>query len=206
MAALAEQMYVQELCGFRRIADHFGTNHHSVKRLLVARGVTIGRTNASRPFSAEHRAAISAGCKGRVSWCKGKTMPEITRLKNGLGHLRFDVDLEWAQGFDLEVFMMINKMLTPRLERWRIDTAEYVKIVERFSTDAQFLGIFKTWIDSGKELYLTPSLDHIVPAARGGTDTADNLQVLTWFENRCKNDMTQTEWDAIKSNINRYFV
>ena len=35
---------------------------------------------------------------------------------------------------------------------------------------------------------------------------ADNLQVLTWFENRCKNDMTQAEWSAIKLNINRYFT
>ena len=34
----------------------------------------------------------------------------------------------------------------------------------------------------------------------------ENLQFLSWFENRCKNDMTQLEWDEIKKNINKYFV
>ena len=34
----------------------------------------------------------------------------------------------------------------------------------------------------------------------------DNLQFLSWFENRCKNDMSQEEWDVLKSNIQEYFV
>lgn len=28
--------------------------------------------------------------------------------------------------------------------------------------------------------------------------------ILTWFENRCKNDMSQEEWNNIKSNIKDY--
>lgn len=32
--------------------------------------------------------------------------------------------------------------------------------------------------------------------------------VVRWayVENRCKNDMSQDEWDALKSNIEEYFV
>lgn len=56
------------------------------------------------------------------------------------------------------------------------------------------------------QLYKRPSLDHIVPKAKGGTNDLENLQFLSWFENRCKNDMTQLEWDEIKKNINKYFV
>lgn len=53
---------------------------------------------------------------------------------------------------------------------------------------------------------MKPSLDHITPKAKGGTNELDNLQFLTWFENRCKNDMSQEDWDKMKSNILEYFV
>lgn len=51
-----------------------------------------------------------------------------------------------------------------------------------------------------------PSLDHIVPKAKGGTNDLENLQFLSWFENRCKNDMTQDEWNILKSNIGEYLI
>lgn len=41
---------------------------------------------------------------------------------------------------------------------------------------------------------------------KGGTNALDNLQFLSWFENRCKNDMSQEEWDNLKSNIEEYFI
>jgi hypothetical protein len=42
--------------------------------------------------------------------------------------------------------------------------------------------------------------------AKGGTNDIENLQFLSWFENRCKNDMTQTEWNNLKLNIQEYFI
>ena len=42
--------------------------------------------------------------------------------------------------------------------------------------------------------------------SKGGKNSLDNLQFLTWFENRCKNNMTQKEWDKLKQNINNYFI
>ena len=41
---------------------------------------------------------------------------------------------------------------------------------------------------------------------KGGTNNINNLQVLTWFENRCKNDMTQKEWDNMKERIGDYLI
>lgn len=49
-------------------------------------------------------------------------------------------------------------------------------------------------------------IDHIIPKAKGGTNSLDNLQFLSWFENRCKNDMSQEEWKVLKSNIQEYFI
>ena len=34
----------------------------------------------------------------------------------------------------------------------------------------------------------------------------DNLQFLTWFENRAKNNLSQEEWNKIKENIGDYLV
>ena len=76
----------------------------------------------------------------------------------------------------------------------------------KFYDDIQFNRIYKIWVDSNFEPYKRPSLDHIVPKAKGGTNDLENLQFLSWFENRCKNDMTQLEWNEIKKNINKYFV
>ena len=59
---------------------------------------------------------------------------------------------------------------------------------------------------SGYEKYKKPSLDHIVPKAKGGTNDLNNLQFLSWFENRCKNDMTQEEWNNLKINMNEYLI
>lgn len=38
------------------------------------------------------------------------------------------------------------------------------------------------------------SIDHIIPRSKGGTDTIDNLQWVTWTVNRSKNDMTHEEF------------
>ena len=58
----------------------------------------------------------------------------------------------------------------------------------------------------GKEKYKKPSLDHIVPKSKGGTNDIENLQFLSWFENRCKNDMSKEDWNNLKLNIQEYFI
>ena len=42
--------------------------------------------------------------------------------------------------------------------------------------------------------------------ANGGKLDIDNLQFLTWFENRAKNNLSQEEWNKIKDNIGDYLV
>lgn len=76
----------------------------------------------------------------------------------------------------------------------------------KFYNDKQFNYIYLRWVKSGFEVYKKPSIDHITPKAKGGKNNIENLQFLTWFENRCKNDMSQNEWDILKLNIGEYFV
>ena len=59
----------------------------------------------------------------------------------------------------------------------------------------------------GKKKWLKPSLDHINPRSNNRSlIDLDNLQFLTWFENRCKTDIPQNEWENIKSKIKDYFI
>ena len=47
-----------------------------------------------------------------------------------------------------------------------------------------------------------PSLDHIQPKSRNGGWELDNLQILTWFENRAKAEMTSAEWIEFRKTNN----
>ena len=83
----------------------------------------------------------------------------------------------------------------------------YKKYIKKFYNDKQFNSLYKKWIDNKEDRYLKPSLDHIVSKSKNGElNNLDNLQFLSWFENRCKNDMTSKEWDKLKQNINNYLI
>ena len=54
-----------------------------------------------------------------------------------------------------------------------------------------------------------PSIDHIIPKSRGGTNDLNNIQFLTVFENLAKRDMTMQEWEEFKLKTNthsQYFI
>jgi hypothetical protein len=51
-----------------------------------------------------------------------------------------------------------------------------------------------------------PSLDHIEAKANGGKLDINNLQFISWLENRTKVDIPLVEWNKIKENIGDYLV
>jgi hypothetical protein len=164
---------------------------------------------AKRIFSKEHRANLSKACMGRETWSKGKKMPKISLYKNMLAHIRFNISLDWLMQFqDIEQLKTLNKCITNRSGRFNCSDEWYKSYIEKFYYDYQFNNVYTRWYVLGNKQnpYLRPSIDHIVPKAKGGTNDIDNLQFLSWFENRCKNDMTQQEWDNLKSNIGDYLV
>ena len=172
----------------RSIADKLGTNHKLISKILKKSGVQTRKPKNLR------------GVK--------KFSCDIERNYNNMAmHLRFDVSVEWLMKFnDFDKLKLLNNVITNRSCRWDVSSEWYRSYIERFYNDDQFNGIYERWINSGEEKYKKPSLDHIIPKAKGGTNDIENLQFLSWFENRCKNDMPQEEWDNLKSNIEEYFV
>lgn len=172
----------------RSIASESGTNHKLISRILKRNGVQTRKPKNLR------------GLK--------KFDCDIERNYNNMAkHLRFDVTVEWLMQFsDFSKLKLLNEVITNRDGRWNVSTEWYKKYIEKFYIDSQFNAIYYTWLVSGKSKYKKPSIDHVTPKAKGGTNDLDNLQFLSWFENRCKNDMSQEEWDKLKTNIQEYFI
>ena len=161
----------------------------------------------TRVFSEEHRRKISESCKGRKTWNKGKKMSKSSLYKNMVSHLRFNVDVAWIEKFeDIERLKFLNSCISKRKDRFEVSDSWYVSYIEKFYSDQQFNRIYQKWLSNGKDKYLRPTIDHINPRASGGKNDLNNLQFLSWFENRAKCDMTQSEWDRLKININQYLV
>ena len=204
------RLYEQEGWTLRRIARQFNTNHHKVRRLLVRHGIEITQKGRKRePFTEEHKRNIGNSSRGRTCYWKGKNMPKDALYKNMRAHLKYDVDLEWLHQFDdIEKLKVLNRSFGKKRDCRGLTVGVYQSFIEKFYHDNQFNKIYAKWADSGScDKYLKPSLDHIVPKSQGGAlDDLDNLQFLTWFENRCKNDMSQSEWLEMKHNLAEYLL
>ena len=172
----------------RRIALELDTNHNLISRILNGKNIQTRKPNNLR------------GIK--------KFECDNERLYNNMAtHLRFNVSYEWLMQFkDFNKLKLLNDVITNRGGRWSVDTEWYKEYLLKFYNEKQFNSIYHKWCLSGYEKYKKPSLDHIIPKAKGGTNDIENLQFLSWFENRCKNDMTQTEWNNLKLNIQGYFI
>lgn len=131
----------------------------------------------------------------------------VVLYKNMKGHLKFDVSLEWLMQFDLDRLKILNKMA--RYDRLDMDREKYIKYITKFYNDPRFDKVYLFWLSSGRDFYAQPSLDHIHSKSNKGSNELDNLQVLTWFENRAKRDMNMDQWKYFKLKFNLkcdYFV
>ena len=200
-----KKLYKEQNWSLRMIADKFNTDHHKIKRILIGMDVSIEKKQR-KPMTEEHKVNISKACKGRKSWVSGKKMPKESLYKNMASHLRFDVSCEWLSQFeDVEKLKFLNRCIIDRSGRFNVNDDWYKSYIVKFYYDKQFNNIYKKWFGSCDK-YLRPTIDHINPKANGGDNEIENLQFLTWFENRAKNDMSQDEWNKVKANIKDYLL
>ena len=174
--------------------------------------------NKLRVFTKEHRQKISDSRKrlkasGWIPYNKGLKTADRPNgkellVKNMKAHLRFNVPYQWLMQFDdFEKLKFLNRAITPRDVRFKVDTEWYRDYILKFYYDKQFNDIYSKWISGGKkDKYLIPTIDHINPKAKNGDNQLSNLQFLTWFENRAKNDMPIVVWQKLKENIKDYLI
>jgi hypothetical protein len=159
----------------------------------------------TRIFTVEHRRKISESCKGRDTWSRGKKMTRDHNLKNMKAHLKYDVSLEWLDSFeDMEKLKYLNRSLSRRRDCEGFTAEIYKQFIEKFYSDEKFNALFEKW-QITKDKWIKPSLDHIKAKCKGGTLLLDNLQFVSWLENRAKVDIDQDKWESIKARIGEYF-
>lgn len=197
-------LYCEKKYTLRMIAEELGTNHHRVKRILDKHGIEItSKGRVRKPFTEEHKKKISESCKGREAWCKGKKMPKSSLYLNMKNHLKWNVSIEFLKQFeDIDRLKTLNLILTRDRVSKHFDERKYMEFISRFYDDPKFVKQFNEFKKTGNK-YDKPSLDHIIPLSRGGEWEIGNLQIVSWFENRAKCDMTQGEFDKM---INKYFI
>lgn len=191
------RLYVEELWTLRRIAGHLGTNHHRVRRVLNRHGVPITAKRRRPPMSEERRRQISERAKGRSTWSKGLKLSEAFCRANMKGRLGGAIDL--GKYPDYAKLKFLTAILAKRKSGLGGDDASRVAFLDRFYFDEGFNAVYAAWIESGKDKWHYPSLDHKHAKSNGGGWDLDNLRFITWFENRAKAEMSVDEWDRFKA-------
>lgn len=109
---------------------------------------------------------------------------------------------------NFEYFLYLHKLLTSCTDKYYIHCPieEYEKAIIYLDENEQFHKVYDFWNKQEKNNtfydWAKPSLDHIVPKSKGGTNKIENLQVVTVFENLAKRDMTWDEWCDFKRKTN----
>ena len=188
----------------RHISDICNSNHHMIKRILIRNGVEITKRKTLKPYTEERRQKQSESSKGRKCWSKGLKMTREHNLKNMKAHLKYDVSLEWLSKFeDIEKLKYLNRSLSRKRDCEGFNTEIYIQFIERFYADSKFNELYYKWIETNDK-WIKPSLDHIEAKCNGGSLLIDNLQFISWLENRAKIDIDQELWNKMKQNINYY--
>ena len=197
-----KRLYIEEQYSLESIARSFSVSAGTVRRQLLKMGVKTRAKpvkGSKRPaFSSEHKERIRESAKGRPSYWKGKKHTKRMLYLNMLTHMHWTVDLDFLTQFDdIERLKALNRLLTRDRVSEHFDTAKYMRFIEKFYHDEKFIRQLELFAESNNK-YDRPSLDHIIPLSRGGTWDLDNLQIISWFDNRAKCDMTQDEYEAMK--------
>lgn len=198
-----KRLYVEEKYSMRKIGRILKRDHHYIKRRLEEEGIEITQRGRIRdPFSDETKRKMSEKAKQRGANNQGVKMSIKAVYKNMRAHLKYDIELDWLMQFkNIEKLKCLNKILSRDRVCIHFNSEKYKMFIEKFYYDTNFNKQFEIYCVT-RDKWDLPSLDHVLPLSKGGTWDLDNLQIISWFENRAKCDLQMKKFEEL---IRKYF-
>lgn len=140
---------------------------------------------------------------GYHTFTRGKKPPlseDAKKLMMSAAFERDEAEIDLSRYTNYEKISLLSKRFS--VFRWKYDVQfSRLEFFEKFYFDKQFNNVFDKWRDGQYHKLLTPSIDHIIPTARDGLTSLENLQWLPVWENKAKSDCTQEEWLSFKKEF-----
>lgn len=83
---------------------------------------------------------------------------------------------------------------------------KHMDAIEYLVKRADFWLCWRLYRDNDFKTLYKPTLDHIVPVSKGGTDEVDNLQWLPRFANIWKLAETNEDWQGLVKQAPEFFI
>lgn len=124
------------------------------------------------------------------------------RFTKFVHNLVWEVDNIWARQFkNFEKLTCLVKRINKKMRK-EMDTPMFKAYVEKFYFDENYNNIYNYYISKGKDRMLAPSLEHVNPVSKGGSQTdLDNIIFITFFENHVKEATPNDEWQEVKKDL-----
>jgi len=190
------RLYAVEMWTLRRIARLFDTNHHIVERVLNRNSVF--KDDKGRKQGPRKKPKPRTTPRKKSRWKIVHT--EANNRKNMKRKLKTDLDLSVYEDFGKLRFL--TRVLSRQRKHMGFEDATRKAFLDKFYFCPKFNWVYDRWLKGQKNKWLMPTLDHKIPRSRKGDWSLENLQFLTWFENRAKADMTAEEWAEFRIRYN----
>lgn len=189
----------------RDIAEIFNTNHHRIKRILVKNDIEIIKAKGKK-LSPERKKKCAEILANHRPNLKGISHNNEHKYKNMCSKRQNGITCEYLmQHFeDYDKLYILNEMLKQGSRILNFSTTEMKEYYEYYYNDDLFCKIYNNYKLSNKNKWYKPSLDHIIPISKKGCNKLENLQIMTWFENKSKGNKNNNVWQLIKKNIFKF--
>jgi hypothetical protein len=189
--------YVDERDNISNISRRFDITQKVVRRVLKENDIKFDglKNRFYRVLTEETRKKIGTTLTGQPSPTKGIKHGIERKIKNIETNYKFkNYSLKEFTNYDKLKFIshwIAHKGYSKNGEKYIYD------FIKKFYYDERFNKIYDNWINN-KSKWSLPTLDHKISISQGEAEDLDNLQIMTWFENRAKAEMTDDEWNLFK--------